>query len=266
MRPQVQTQIAWPRPGKVIIGLIVANVVAYVLQLILLRANQGWVVDLYLSPAGIFERGQVWQLVTHGFLHSPQDVFHLIFNMLWLWLFGSRLEKWWGEKRFLWAYFVFLLGGAALTLLVGLLSKTAVLSPLLPSFWVRPHLGASGAVMGVVASWGLVYANEEMHFFLLGRMKGKTFVLIIIAIELLRALSFDGVSSTSHFGGMLAGLVLCRGLWRPSKWQEIFRRARLQKQRRRVEHELKVLEGGKGTRGPDGPPKGPDPKDPKYWN
>ena len=157
-------------------------------------------------------------------------------------------------------------GQGLLTLLVGLLSKTAVLSPLLPSFWVRPHLGASGAVMGVLASWGLVYANEEMHFIILGRMKGKTFVLIIIAIELLRALSFDGVSSTSHFGGMFAGLVLCRGLWRPSKWQEIFRRARLQKQRRRVEHELKVLEGGKGTRGPDGPPKGPDPKDPKYWN
>ena len=257
MRPQVQTQIVWPRPGKVLIGIIAVNVVLYVVQLLLLRANQAWVLQLYLSPAGVLDRGEVWQVVTHAFLHSPDDPFHLILNMLWLWLFGSRLESWWGPRRFLGAYFVFLLGGAALTLVVGLMSKAALFAPLLGGFWGKSHLGASGAAMGIVASWGLVYANEELHLLLLGRMKGKTFVLIIIALELLRALSFDRVSSTSHFGGMLAALVLCRGLWRPRRWRELLRRAKLTRHRRRVERDLQVLEGGKGR---------PDPKDPKHWN
>lgn len=262
MRGQVQTQIAWPKPGRVIITLIAINVVVYVLQLLLLRANQGWVEDLYMSPAGVVDRLHVWQPITYMFLHDPKEPWHLLFNMVWLWLFGSQLERWWGGKRFLIAYFVFGLGGATLTLLVGLLSKTAVLSQLMPYFWIRPHLGASAATMGIVTSWGLVYAEQQMHFLLLGRMKGKTFVLIIIAFELLRALSFSPVSSTSHFGGIAAGFILCRGLWRPSKIKELFRRAKLQKQRKHVEAQLKVLEGGKNAP----PSHKQDPKDPKTWN
>jgi len=184
-------------------------------------------------------------------------------------MFGSPLERWWGNRRFLTGYFIFGLGGAALTLIVGLLSTTSALSQLLPAFWVRPHLGASAATMGVVVSWGLVYADKEMHFLLLGRMKGKTLVLIVIAFELLSALSFSNVSSTSHFGGMAAAFVVCRGLWRPSKIKELFRRAKLKQQRKRVEAELKVLEGGRNVGGgppPKKTPPKPDPKDPKNWN
>lgn len=261
MRGQVSTHIAWPKPGPVVIGLIAANVVIYVLELLLLRANQHWVRDLFLSPTGVFDRLQLWQPFTYMFLHDPQAPFHMVFNMLWLWLFGSQLERWWGPKRFALAYGVYGLGGAALTLLVGLLSTTDVLAQLLPAFWQRPHLGASAATMGIVVSWGLVYADQEMNFLLLGRMKGKTFILIVVAFELLRALSFAPVSSTSHFGGMAAAFVLCRGLWRPSKLKEMARRAKLRRQRKRVEAELKVLEGGR-QRGPDKP----DPKDPKNWN
>ncbi len=255
-------QIAWPKPGKVLIGLIAANVVIYVLQLLLLRANQGWVIDLYLSPSGVFDRGYVWQPLTYMFLHDSQQPWHLLLNMVWLYFFGSQLERWWGTKRFLTAYFVFGLGGAAFTLAVGALSTTSLFAPLLPDFYIKHHLGASAASMGMVASWGLVYAEQEMHFFLLGRMKGKTFVLIVLAFELLRALSFSNVSSTSHFGGMAAAFVLCRGLWRPSKVKELFRRARLRKQRKKIEGQLRVLEGGQKA----APPQKPDPKDPKYWN
>ncbi len=252
------TQVAWPKPGKVLIGLIGANVVVYVLQLLLLRANQNWVIDLYLSPAGVFDRGYVWQPLTYMFLHNPGEPWHLLLNMVWLWMFGSQLEKWWGTQRFVSAYFIFGLGGAALTLLMGVLSTTSVFAPLLPNFYVSRHLGASGVTMGMVASWGLVYADQEMNFLLLGRMKGKTFVLIILAFELLRALSFSGVSSTSHFGGMAAAYVLCRGLWRPAKAKELLRRVRLHKHRKKLEGQLRVLEGGKKAK--------PDPKDPKNWN
>jgi membrane associated rhomboid family serine protease len=46
-----------------------------------------------------------WQLFTHLFMHDTKEPFHLFFNMLGLWMFGSSLERYWGPKRFL-AYFL----------------------------------------------------------------------------------------------------------------------------------------------------------------
>jgi membrane associated rhomboid family serine protease len=42
-----------------------------------------------------------WQLFTHLFMHDTQEPFHLFFNMLGLWMFGSQLERYWNPKRFL---------------------------------------------------------------------------------------------------------------------------------------------------------------------
>ncbi len=245
MRPGTQMQASFPRPGKALLALIFANVICYVLQLLLLRANQVWVTELYLRPAAVLEGGKVWQPFTYVWLHDPQRPFHLLMNMLWLWMFGTRLEQWWGPKRFLGAYGIFALGGGALTLLVGLLSKTSVFGPLLPEFWTAPHLGASGAVVGMTAAFGLSFANEEMNLLFIGQMKGKTFVLIILAIELLVALSYEPTSSTSHFGGMIAAYILCRGLWRPGRWKEMARHADLMRKKKKIEAELRVIRGGK---------------------
>ncbi len=223
------------------------------IQLVLLRAGQDWVQDLYLRPSGVFDHGRVWQPLTYIWLHLPTSPFHLVSNMFFLWMFGSTLEGWWGTKRFLIAYLIFALGGGALTLLIGGLSTTSALAPIMGAFWSKAHVGASGAVMGTTVAWGLVFADKEMHFFLLGRMKGRTFLLIIVAFELLVALSFDPTSSTSHFGGMFAALVLVKGLWRPDRWRAIGRKAQLTRKKRKIESELQVIQGGKDD-------------DPKMWN
>jgi rhomboid family protein len=236
---------AWPRPGKVVITLIAANLIAYVLELLLLRGGAEWVRELWLSSSGVFDQGKVWQIVTYWWQHDPSHPTHLLFNMFWLWMFGAPLEKWWGTKRFITGYVVFGLGGSALTLLVGLLSRTEIFEPLLSGFWIKEHLGASGAVMGVTVAWGLVFANQTINFLFLGEMKGKTFLWITIAFELLVALSFSGTSSTSHFGGMAAAFILCKGLWRPSKLRELFKRFELERRKRKIESELRVIDGGK---------------------
>ena len=76
-------------------------------------------------------------------------------------------------------------------------------------------------------------------------MKGMTFVFIIIGIELLRALSFDNVSSTAHFGGIISAFVLCKGLWRPEKLNTFVKRSQLKMKKKKIEHQLKVIKGGK---------------------
>ena len=67
------------------------------------------------------------------------------------------------------------------------------------------------------------------------------------------------------FGGMLAAVILCRGLWRPSGWSRLSRRLRLHAQQKRIERELRVIDGGRSGLGPRDP-KSPPKNDPKRWN
>ena len=61
----------------------------------------------------------MWQLVTYMFLHG--GLFHILFNMLALWMFGTELERIWGTRYFLKFYFVTGIGAAMLTVLFSLL-------------------------------------------------------------------------------------------------------------------------------------------------
>ena len=49
------------------------------------------------------------------FLHG--GVFHIVFNMLALWMFGAELERLWGTRYFLKFYFVTGIGAGALTVI-----------------------------------------------------------------------------------------------------------------------------------------------------
>lgn len=240
---RVQMRSPFGRPGPTVIGLIVANVVCYVLQLLLLRAGLP-VEDLYLQPSAVWS-GAVWQLLTSLWLHSPAGPGHLLMNMLWLFMFGSPMERIWGPRRLLWGYLIFGLSGALFTLVVGSLPYPSFLMPFFDSAFTTRTLGASGAVTGITVAWGLAHAKSKMNFFLLGEMTGMTFVWLVIGIELLTALSFSQVSSTSHLGGILGAFVLCRGLWRPSRWKQGARRLTLLRRKKQIEKQLRVLSGGR---------------------
>ncbi|MEM1026113.1 MAG: rhomboid family intramembrane serine protease [Myxococcota bacterium] len=255
MRGQTAAQFGgFGRPGPITMRLLIALLVIYVVQLIALRTGMEGILFLYLQPNLVLGKGMIWQPFTSLWLHSPSDPSHLLFNGLWLYLFGTPLERWWGAKRYLWAYVIFGLGGAALTLFFGVLTYIDGIAALFGPLYRVQTLGASGAVIGLTTAWGLVHANERMRFFLLGEMTGLQFVYIIVGIQLLYALSFSAVSSTSHFGGIIAAWILCRGIWRPSAWKQWMRKGKLKKQRARVERELRILEGGRRD------------DDPKNWN
>jgi membrane associated rhomboid family serine protease len=53
-----------------------------------------------------------WQFITYMFLHSTHNIWHLLLNMLALWMFGYALENIWGPKRFLFYYLVTGIGAA----------------------------------------------------------------------------------------------------------------------------------------------------------
>src|SRR5271154_5459957 len=73
----------------------------------LLFHEAGWYFWLYwfgLAPGEVIFHGRVWQLVTYLFLHS--GILHILFNLLYLAMFGADLERSWGSRRFYTYFFL----------------------------------------------------------------------------------------------------------------------------------------------------------------
>ena len=154
--------------------------------------------DLWLAlwPLGSGRFGP-WQLLSYAFLHA--DLLHLFFNMLGLWMFGSELERLWGQKRFI----HMMLAGTLAAALVQLLFNAVVGSPV-------PTVGASGALFGLLLSYGVLFPNRTiMPLFPPIPMKARTFVIVFGALELLMGVSgSSGVAHFAHLGGMLGAWLL----------------------------------------------------------
>ena len=54
-----------------------------------------------LQTYELFHQGTVWQLVTSAFLHSQTDIWHIVFNLVTLWLVGTEMELMYGRREFL---------------------------------------------------------------------------------------------------------------------------------------------------------------------
>ena len=143
-----------------------------------------------------------WQVVTYAFLRG--GVGHLFFNMLGLWMFGSELERLWGQRR----YWQFLLAGV-LTAAMAQLIITALTGSRVPT------VGASGALYALLLAFGMLFPNRViMPLFPPIPMKARTFVIIFGALELLLGLlDVGGVAHFAHLGGMVGGFLMIRW-WR----------------------------------------------------
>ncbi|MEX1188435.1 MAG: rhomboid family intramembrane serine protease [Bacteroidia bacterium] len=89
----------------VVKSLLIISVVSWLLVIFLKEAFQFNAIKYFALYSWESSYFRPWQLFTYLFLHDDSGIFHLFFNMLGLWMFGSVLERFWGAKRFL-AYFL----------------------------------------------------------------------------------------------------------------------------------------------------------------
>jgi membrane associated rhomboid family serine protease len=140
-----------------------------------------------------------YQIFTHMFTHG--SIGHIFFNMFNLWMFGRILENVWGSKKFLLFYLICGVAAAATHLTVQYFTGGF-------SFAV----GASGAVMGVLAAFAYLFPNTELMFiFFPVPVKAKWIVLIMVAFDLfggLGKLGGTGIAHWAHLGGALAGFII----------------------------------------------------------
>ena len=248
--------------------LVIINVLVFALKYILSQRgiDLDSILALHFPKSHLF---QIWQLVTHIFMHG--DINHLLFNMLALWMFGSALEQVFGMRKFLFFYFSAGIGAALFSLGIDYIDYSINISPYLTElsltseqlnkimsfdiiqngmfrgdllgdklqgvlsnnelsklnnssfealfnmnvFAQKAMLGASGAIMGVLVGFGMLFPNSElMLLFFPVPVKAKYFIPVLIGLDVFSGLTGISIFSPSntaywaHIGGALTGLIM----------------------------------------------------------
>lgn len=179
-------------------AIILANIAVFGLQYLLGRAMALFV--LWPPQSGLF---RPWQLLTYGFMHSTDTIWHIVFNMFAVFMFGSEVERLFGAKRYLIYYLSCIVGAALMHLIVVTVAN-------LPPY---PTLGASGGVFGLLLAFGMAYPHRKlMLIFPPIPMPAWLFVTLYGVIELYLGVTqtMSGVAHFAHLGGMATGFVLIR--------------------------------------------------------
>ncbi len=156
------------------------------------------------------KQGQLWRLITSGFCHDRTAIWHLLFNMLFLYWFGKRLEYVFGAAEFTAFYFTSLLVASLAYIGLDLYTQTNI-----------PAIGASGAIWGILALYALMYPYERIYIYFLFPVEIRWLALVYFLFDLhpvLLALAgdrqFTGVAHAAHIGGAIFGFLYWKQGWR----------------------------------------------------
>ncbi len=175
--------------------LIIINIAVYIVQ---------WIVEIFLGadfylilglmPKYVVTKGYIWQLVTYMFLHG--NLLHIFMNLFVLYMFGRTLEETWGSKKFLKYYFICGIGAGIFITLTSLGNRV-------------PTIGASGAIYGLLAAYGVLFPESKIYLYAIFPIKAKYFVIGIGVISFFSGISSQGslISHFGHLGGLLVGFV-----------------------------------------------------------
>jgi membrane associated rhomboid family serine protease len=191
-RSYARPYIAVPGLPPAIKWLIIINVAIFIGEWFSRSLAQFLIEYFALTPV-LVVHGYIWQLGTYLFLHSPSSIWHILFNMLTLWMFGADIEQTWGTRRFLQFYFFCGIGaGVCVVALNYIFSQQTVTT-----------LGASGAIYGILLACAILWPDRLILMAFLFPIKMKYFVIIFGALAFLNSFNINsGVSEFAHLGGM----------------------------------------------------------------
>ena len=180
--------------------LLITNVIAFVLNLII---GDVMTLRLALTPQHVFEQWALWQPLSYMFLHSTNGFFHILFNMLSLWMIGTDLERTWGTRFFTKYYLITGLGAGATSLLLSLFSD---------GIYYSSMVGASGAIYGLLLAFAIYFPHRQL-ILLIFPVPARIAVTILGVIAFLASIAGPGgVAHYAHLGGLAVGYLYLKSL------------------------------------------------------
>ncbi len=186
-------------PSTVVGVLILINVALYLANG-LFTSGQNQITGLLSAHGDTLTKPWMWwQFVTYGFVHSPETLSHILFNMMGLWFLGREVELRYGRQEFLRLYLVLLVVGALVwsignrvhpKQIDGMLVQTSV-------------LGASGAIVGIVILFALNFPRRTLLLFFVLPVPAWLVGVLVVVLDLQGALAQpeSNVAFSVHLAG-----------------------------------------------------------------
>lgn len=195
-----QVSLQFPRPGKALIGMMVAVTCLWVMFSLGLNwaGASGGVLAPFVGDATKVLHGQVWRLVTAALIHNPADPGHLLMTLLGLYFLGTSLEDRWGPRRMV----LFLLGSAAFAF-----ALQVSIGALATSLEQQVFFGGLGMVEATAVAWALAHRGATVRLFFVIPVTGTALLVFIFVISVLNVIAKRAPPEglITPFGGMLAG-------------------------------------------------------------
>ena len=191
----------YPRMTSAVRALIAINVVILFLQKTIISPET---VETALGFNFATAPTHWWTVATYMFVHA--GLWHVLWNMYALFIFGPRLEHFWGTKKFV--FFYFLSGLGALICYTLFFRDSGALL-----------LGASGAIFGVMGAYALQWPKQEILFMWVLPMRVLTLVLLLVGFNLAMGLfslamgaggGGTNIAYFAHLGGFIVAWLYMR--------------------------------------------------------
>jgi membrane associated rhomboid family serine protease len=193
-----QMRMVFPQLTPMVKRLLIINIVVFLTAIIIRPLGVLIYKWFQLDPTSPLRALQVWRLVTYQFLHDPHNIFHIVFNMLGLYFLGPTLERYWGSRRFLPFYIGCGVAGGLFYLLL-------VAVNFLPAM---PLIGASGAILGMLAACAILFPNFVVFILLFPipiRVAAVVFTVIYFFFVITKGENAGG--DAAHLAGMATGAI-----------------------------------------------------------
>ncbi|MEM1921198.1 MAG: rhomboid family intramembrane serine protease [Desulfurococcaceae archaeon] len=194
--------------GLVTTLIVILNIIIYVLtsfENYFLNISNYWLEKLAYSPLLLYS-GEWYRVFTSMFTHA--DIFHIFFNMYFLYFFGREVEKKIGSLKYL---ILYISSG-----LLAIVFHTAFISITSSIGLVTPAIGASGAISGVLGAYLLLYHRRVLTFCIFIPLpicfpsRAGVFLIFWFALQVIYGyLRFvSSIAYFAHAGGFIAGISL----------------------------------------------------------
>lgn len=200
-----------------VIVFVITNSISIIEFLFTKQSSFASAIENYLAVPSYLPQliKQPWALFTYMFVHN--GIFHILFNMLWLFWVGNILEEYLNKKKLT---FLYIMGGisGAFFFILAYNFLPAFSSDLL----FAKTVGSSASVMAIVVATATLLPNYTISLLLLGNVKLKWLAIFYVIFDLFSLSGNNAGGHLAHLGGAAFAYFFIKSLQNGNDWSKPF--------------------------------------------